>query len=186
MEAPATIDWFAVTTIVAVLVGPIFAVIVTRLMDNYRAARERKFHIFRSLMKTRKMPIHLEHVEALNLVEIEFIKHAQVITTWKAYLENLGSELPPTADKAAFDSAIQKRDSLLTKLLSDIANVLKVKIAQLDILHGNYVPQGWVNDDIDQRLVRTQLLNVLSGRAPLSIRPAPAVSSPFPPPPENQ
>ncbi|MBV6271497.1 hypothetical protein KVP09_00995 [Alcaligenaceae bacterium CGII-47] len=90
------------------------------------------------------------------------------------------------ADKAAFDLAIQKRDSLLTKLLSDIADVLKVKIAQLDILHGNYVPQGWVNDDTDQRLARTQLLNVLSGRASLSIRPASTVSSPFPPPPDNQ
>jgi len=186
MDAPKAVDWLAVATIVAVLVGPIFAVIVTRLMDNFRAARERKFKIFRSLMKTRKMPIHQEHVEALNLVEIEFIKHVQVITTWKAYLENLGTELPSTTDKAAFDSAMQKRDGLLTKLLSDIADVLKIKITQLDILHGNYVPQGWVNDDTDQRLVRTQLLNVLYGRAPISIRPAPISNNPFPPPPNNQ
>lgn len=175
--------WLAVVTVFAVLVGPIAAVIVTRIIDDRRADQTRKYDIFRTLMRTRMMPIHFEHVGALNLVEVEFIKHPAVIKAWKDYLTNLGETFPPPEEKEKSDAALKKRNSLLTKLISEIAKVLRVNVEQLDILEGNYIPRGWNDDDWEQKLVRRGLINVLHGRAPIVIQPQQA-NSPYPPPPE--
>ena len=177
--------WIGIATIAAVVIGPILAVMITRIIDDQRAAKARKLDIFRSLMKTRRMPVHFEHVGALNLVEVEFIENREVIAAWKSYLSNLGEHLPPIEEKDRYDSAIQKRNSLHTKLIHEISKILKLRVEQLDILEGNYVPQGWHDDDWEQRLARRGLINVLHGRAPIIIQPqqSPKFRSPYPPPP---
>ena len=175
----------AISTIIAVMLGPILAVWITRIIDDRRADEGRKLEIFRSLMKTRRMPIHFEHVGALNLVEVEFIEHREVILSWKRYLANLGEELPPIEQKDRYDAALQKRNSLHTKLIHEISKVLKLKVEQLDILEGNYIPKGWHDEDWEQRLIRRGLVNVLHGKAPIIIKPEqPAkTQGPYPPPP---
>lgn len=179
--------WIGISTIIAVVMGPILAVLITRIIDDQRAAKARKLDIFRSLMKTRRMPVHFDHVGALNLVEVEFIDHGEVISAWKNYLANLGEELPPIEQKDKYDTAIKKRDSLHTKLIHEISKVLKLRVEQLDILEGNYVPQGWHDDHWEQRLARRGLINVLYGKAPITIQPQqpPQVQGPYPPPPEQ-
>ena len=62
----------ALATIAAVFLGPIAAVLITRLIDNYRLRSDRRIDVFRTLMRTRKMKLTPEHVGALNVVEIEF------------------------------------------------------------------------------------------------------------------
>lgn len=177
----------SITTIVAVLLGPIFAVVVTRFIDNHREVRARKMEIFRTLMRTRMTPIHYEHVAALNLIEIEFASESKVIEAWRGYLNALGEALPPADDHAGHAAIRKKRDSLLTKLIHEIAKVLNFEVEQLDILGGNYIPQGWNDDEWGQRLVRQGLLEVLHGRRPLVIQPAaPAAASPYPPPPSPE
>lgn len=178
--------WLSILTIIAIVIGPVLAVIVTRFVDNLRAAKERKFDIFRTLMRTRKMPVHSDHVGALNLVEVEFIDKTNVITTWKAYLSNLGEQLPPIEDKEKYDVALKKRDSLLTKLIYAIAVSINVSVEQLDILEGNYIPQGWVDDDWEQKLVRRHLLNVLSAKSPIIIRPQNIDQSAYPKKPNDE
>lgn len=178
-------DWMAVATIIAVVRGPIVAVWVTRHFDDRKEIRARRMDIFRTLMRTRKMPIHFDHVGALNLVEIEFAKDGKVIAAWKDYLENLGERLPPGADNDTQSAFSKKRESLLTKLIYEISQVLKFKVEQLDILEGNYLPQGWNDDDFEQRMVRKALLDVLSNRRPILIQPYAPMQGvgPYPPAP---
>ena len=163
--------WMGVCTILAIVVGPVIAVCITRKLDRDRAAAERKMEIFRTLMRTRGMPIHWDHVGALNLVEVEFIDHQDVIKTWKEYLAHL-NERPPK-EKAEFNAFGRKRDTLLTALMDAIAKALGVKVTQLDILQGNYVPSGWFADEEEQRWLRRALIEVLSsgrGSIPIQIR----------------
>ncbi|MAZ22082.1 MAG: hypothetical protein CMN19_13185 [Roseovarius sp.] len=127
--------------------------------------------IFRTLMRTRKMPIHFDHVGALNLIEIEFAKDADVIAAWKNYLKNLSERLPADANKDDEIAFSKARENLLTKLIYEISKVLKFKVEQLDILEGNYIPQGWNDDDWEQKIVRKALIDVLGGRRPLLIQP---------------
>ena len=67
---------------------------------------------------------------------------------------------------------------------------MNVKMEQLDIFESNYIPQGWHDDDFQQRYLRTLSINLLSGRNTLPISVLSAQnqteqSSPFPPPPES-
>ena len=130
--------WMGVCTILAIVVGPVIAVCITRKLDRDRAAAERKMEIFRTLMRTRGMPIHWDHVGALNLVEVEFIDHQDVIKTWKEYLAHL-NERPPK-EQAEFAAFGREKATLLTALIDAIAKALGVKIAQLDILQGTTCP----------------------------------------------
>jgi hypothetical protein len=175
-----TVELYNVLTIVAIVLGPILAVMVTRFVDNKRADYGRQMDIFRALMRTRNMKISAEHVGALNLVELEFPEHANVVSAWKEYLKNLSEPWPTNADQGLIDALVKRRESLLTKLISEIAKALRFKVEQLDILAGNYLPQDWVDVDLEQRLVRRALLHVLSGQGSLAIRPA---ANPYPPAP---
>ena len=139
--------YLALATIVAVFLGPVLAVCVARHMDDRRADKARKLNIFNTLMRTRGMKLDREHVGALNLVQVEFIDHPGVMEAWRLYLANLGEMLPPMEEKGRHDEIRQKRASLLTKLIYEIAKVLGVKIEQLDILEDNYVPKGWSDDE---------------------------------------
>lgn len=178
---------FSIATIIALILGPILAVWITRIIDDRRSQQERKMEIFRTLMRTRQTPLSFEHVEALNLVEVEFAKNESVIDAWKAYLTQLREPPPPLQDKGRHDRLVGERATLLTKLIDEISKVLNLEVQQLDILKGNYVPQGWHDDDWEKKLVRRHLIEVLSGRAPLSIRPEveQMENSPYPPPPNK-
>jgi hypothetical protein len=164
-------DWFAVVTAIAAVSGPIIAVWITRMSDDRREYYNRRMNIFRTLMRTRKMPIHYDHVGALNLIEIEFAKNAQVMTAWKEYLKTLGEAFPAQASEPIQSGFLQKRETLLTKLISEIAKDLQFKVDQMDIFEGNYIPQGWHDEDWEQKLVRKGLIDVLSGKRPLAIQP---------------
>ena len=173
-----------ILTIIAIVAGPAFGVWLTRWLDDRRELQQRKYDIFRTLMRTRKMPIHVDHVGALNLIEVEFIKNANVIDAWKSYLANLSVPMPPVEEKDRHDVWVKKNDSLLTKLLSEVAKSLNIKIEQLSILEGNYIPQGWVDDDWEQRLVRRSLIDVLMAKRHIVIRAdAGPQHNPYPPPP---
>ena len=177
-----------IATAFAALIGPAVAVWVTRMSDDRKEVRSRRMDIFRTLMRTRKMPIHFDHVGALNLVEIEFANDKEVITAWKSYLKNLGERLPPDASPEAQNAFHQSRENLLTKLIYEISKVLNFKVEQLDILEGNYIPQGWNDDDWEQKLARKSMIDVLTGRRPVLIQPYSAEQNngPYPPAPAPQ
>jgi hypothetical protein len=156
-----------IVTIVAIIVGPIAAVIVTRAMDERNAKNVRRHAIFRDLMRTRSAKLSLEHVTALNLVEIEFYENSGVRSAWQKYMENLSSEAPE--DRA--QDFYGKRDQLFIKLLQEVANQIGLKKVDItDLMTSNYYPQGWANDEVEQRKVRALLIQTLSGMKPLRVR----------------
>lgn len=182
--------WMSLATILAIVAGPVIAVFMVRGHDKRREESRRKYDIFRTLMRTRTMPVHYDHVGALNLVEVEFIKHDDVLKAWKNYLEQLGEKVPPSEDMAGNNAILKKRDALLAKLISEIAKALNIDMEQLEILRGNYLPKGIVDYEEEQQAVRQGLINVLRGRAPIVIQAqhSPQTPSPYPdaPPPDQE
>jgi hypothetical protein len=73
----------AAAVVFATFAGPIPAVLITRWIDKRRAERERQLDIFRALMRTRRAAIQPDHVNALNLVEIEFHNVQPVLTAYR-------------------------------------------------------------------------------------------------------
>lgn len=176
-------------TLIAILVGPVAAVIVARILDEKRATRERRMMIFREMMRTRRLRLSPEAVGAFNLVEIEFQKSQRVIERWKDLLTHFSGAYPKDATLEALHEANKKADVLYAKLLHAMALELKFPVQQFDIIEGGYAPQGWEDDESAQRALRIALLNVLSGNRALRVVPgeAPRTAhpSPFPPRPSE-
>jgi hypothetical protein len=179
-------DNSSLATIVAVLSGPILAVLVTRCVDKSRLKQTRRMDVFRTLMRTRRVTLNPDHVGALNLVEIEFYGEKAVIDSWKAYWEHLHSAVPPISDTLGQQNFFQESQSLLTKLLHAIAKALRFKIEQLDIMEGGYAPKGWWDDEQAIRELRGLALDILRGQRGIPVVPLNLATqnSPYPPPPE--
>jgi hypothetical protein len=171
--------------LVAILVGPILAVIVARLLEAEKLRRDRRAAVFTTLMRTRRTPMVPDHVGALNMVEIEFASDSDVIDRWRELFKHFGTEHPRNRDeqesstqsseevdkrRAAFGQRIaQERQRLLAKLLHAMGKRLGYKAEQLEIFEGGYTPQGWVDDEIDGRAARAFLVDIALGRKVLPI-----------------
>lgn len=170
---------FDLITVGAIVAGPIFAILVSRWLDDTRDVRSRRMDIFRTLMRTRRTPIVADHVGALNLIEIEFAEKAEVIAAWKKLMEHLGTEhprKPEEDDRKATDAQDQinrnekyydrlygERQSLLAKLLHAIALDLGHKAEQLELFEGGYTPQGWHDVEMEQRIIRRFVVDLYHG-----------------------
>lgn len=164
--------------VIATLVGPVLAVLVTRHIDDRRHVRERREDVFRSLMVGRRAALSTDNVRALNLVEIEFYGIRPVEVAHREVMMHINSPRPFP------DGWVDRNSKLQTKLLSEIAKVLGYELQQLDVLDGGYYPQGFVDIELEQQSVRRAFIEVLSGRRPLTVaQAAPTPPSPFPPPP---
>lgn len=172
-------------TLIAILVGPVFAILVSRRLEHRREQRTRKMDVFRTLMRTRRTPIHSDHVGALNLVEIEFATDTDVVKSLKALFAHFGTPHgrrpgEEVDDKMSKDEAYSRddkfharlsseRQALLAKLLHSIAKCLGFKIEQLEIFEGGYSPQGWEDVEREQRFIRRYVVEMALGRRHLPV-----------------
>ncbi len=176
---PDKITWFEILMLIALIAGPVIAVIIARSMDTRRAKRDRRMDIFRMLMRTRRSRLMPDHVGALNLVEIEFKDETAIITEWRAYFEHLGIDHPKRTEEQVKDEMTQEekqrrlgkyderiakdREKLLAKLLHAIATVLDFKIEQLEIFEGGYAPHGWEVIEMQQAAIRSFVVGLYLG-----------------------
>jgi hypothetical protein len=172
--------------VLATIVGPVAAVLITRSNDLRREQRNRLLHIYRVLMATRRMNISEDHVAAINLVEVEFHKVQPVIDAWSTYLTHLNATSPgPNSPVEQQKQWNDRRAELLAILISKIATHLGLSKGEIEILHGGYAPQAWV--DRDNRMARMQdyVVRLADAQAvvPVTMTAAPSPSSPYPPPP---
>lgn len=121
MNDSTGVDWMAIVTLLAIIVGPLLAVWVTRISDERREIRKRKMDIFRTLMRTRKVPIHFDHVGALNLIEVEFHHDPRSYGRMEEMPPKFDEKLSPNSDNETQNEFIKKRDSLRTKLIHEIS-----------------------------------------------------------------
>jgi hypothetical protein len=110
-------------------------------------------------MATRAANLSFQHVEALNLVEIEFSsgneKDNKVISAWKLYLFHLNDK------NYSQESWGARRADLLVDLLYEMSLALGYEHDKAAIKAGSYYPQGYGNMEEEQQLLRKGLLAVL-------------------------
>lgn len=78
--------------ILAILLSPVVAVLVTVNLQNRREKRNQKLWIFNTLIGTRHSPIIDENVRALNLIDVVFHDSERVRELWHEYFNMLGNE----------------------------------------------------------------------------------------------
>lgn len=151
----------------AILVSPLLAVQVTEYLQKHKEARARRLWIFKTLMATRASRLSLDHVQALNTIDIEFRgmgrRGKPVLEAWKAYLNHLNTQLSP-------DVWLSRSDDLFVDLLFSMASSLGYQMNKTDIRSTSYFPTAHRKIENEQVQIRAGLLELLDGSRALRIR----------------
>lgn len=76
--------------IIAVIAGPIIAIIITLLYQSHKEKRDAKHKLFTVLMAHRKsIPPTVDLVRGLNLIDIVFAEHREIVCLWHEYFDLL-------------------------------------------------------------------------------------------------
>lgn len=148
-------------TIFAIYYGPIAALRIQRKLDDERETRNRKQYIFKTLMTYRVTPLNANFVQALNLIDVEFIadndNERAVRDAWKELLDHFNSYNEAT-------NPLEKSRELTAVLLSAIGKSLGYKFDKVYLKKGAYYPAFAVNVEQEQHALRRSLLDVLEGK----------------------
>lgn len=124
--------------IIAIILGPIVAIYIAEKLRKNEDKKNRKVHIYKTLMATRTANLSFQHVEALNLVETEFSSGNKndndVISAWKLYLSHLNDK------NYSQDFLGSRRHDLLVDLLYQMSQALGYNHDKAAIKAGSYYP----------------------------------------------
>ena len=158
--------------IMAILIAPFLAVFAQRQIDLWREQRQRKLWIFKTLMATRGRTLSPEHVQALNMIELEFQKSSEkpILDAWKEYHDHLNSY--PREGENQKERAVvwdEQTAKLLATLLIKMSKAFSYKFDVVQIKKGAYSPQGHATTEIELQLLRRFVLEWLAGDRKVSV-----------------
>jgi hypothetical protein len=156
-------------TIVAILLGPILAVQAQKFVERRGAQKQRKLQIFKTLMATRGTVLSPLHVEALNLIDVEFTSRSstdkRVLNAWALYRDHLRQ-----SDEQPGIAWFEKSQELLTRLLYEMGQALAYEFDEVHIKRGAYVPQAHFFIEQEQNTIRREFVRILKGEAALPMK----------------
>ena len=164
------------------LLGPVLAVQAQKWVERAREATNRRAWVFTTLMATRQARLSIEHVRALNSIDLAFYgrrvlgivlrgRRAQgVIDAWHDYHAHLS--LPP--ERRPQSEAEQRDwngrgDELFTNLLDRLATATNFKFDRNQLKVGSYSPEAHGTLELEQQALRRLAVEVMSGNKSLSM-----------------
>ncbi|HEX3860077.1 MAG TPA: DUF6680 family protein [Stellaceae bacterium] len=151
-----------VAIVIATLLGPILAVQAQKWIERSRERHQRRVTVFRVLMTTRAAQLSPAHVEALNIVPIEFYgKRAsfkRVVDAWKEYIDYLYRDKEEDPRRWA-----ERRSELLKIMLTKMGTALGYKFNSVEISRELYLPRRHAAIESDQEIIRKGLARIFSG-----------------------
>lgn len=193
-EAIAMLSSFTISDflmICAVILAPLIAVQVDKYLEKKRNKKERKLNVFKTLMATRGRVLDPRHVEALNMIDLEFDGEKSVTDAWKAYLDHLvnipkyptsegENEEEKKSEKTIYDSQMAtwggQSENFLADLLFTMGESLDYNFDKTHIKRSIYSPQGHADTENEQQLLRRASIELLMGRLTLPVK---TVASPL-------
>jgi hypothetical protein len=169
--------------IVALIGGPIAAVQIAEFLRKKEEFRKRQIHVFRTLMATRTTTLYFNHIEALNLVEIEFYKEREVMDCWQLYRTHLDDQAYIKRDVASWE---KDRNKLLIDLLYEMSISLNYSFNKSQIQKGVYYPSGYQLVENQNTETRKLWLEVLKGERQIPMKAEVYTNQPPPPTPTKE
>ncbi len=151
--------------VLAVFVAPVFAVQVQKLIEQFQETRKRQLHIFKTLMASRATGLSLDHVQALNLIDLECKgkRFKKTREAWKSYLDHLGDYPKGEQNEVQLHVWNEKKATLLAELLMEMGKPLGYDFDAVHVKKGIYLPEGHMKIENEQALIRQGLLRLLFG-----------------------
>ena len=172
-------------TIIAIILGPILAVQIQKLIERITQKRDEKRRVLMVLMATRDRRILPEHVQALNMIDIVFSgkgkKDMLVVEAWAEYRDHLnsyphepsGKKLSDTEQAALQskrDTWVSKATDLLVELIAKMAESLNYHFDKVLLKKGAYTPSGFGEDEVQRWVISRGLTEVFLGTKSIPIR----------------
>ncbi|OGT35284.1 MAG: hypothetical protein A3F11_10160 [Gammaproteobacteria bacterium RIFCSPHIGHO2_12_FULL_37_14] len=159
-------DWLNVA---AIILSPIFALQVGKILDSLSNKKRRKEEIFNTLMETRAQTLSYEHVRALNKIDIAFYKDKSVRESWASYRDHLSS-YPKEGDDTDKKIWTDKIPQKLADLLARMAKLLKYDFDETLLIKGAYIPSAHDLIEKEQSVLRQALVETFALKHPLNVR----------------
>ncbi|MDP3170356.1 MAG: hypothetical protein Q8M91_08425 [Polaromonas sp.] len=168
----STGDW---AIVFATLMGPILAVQAQKYLEGLREHRNSKLWVFRSLMTTRMQRLSVDHVRALNMIDISFYgrrfffwrwqtaAEKRVISAWETYLDNLATdtnEWPESRLHVHFSERARQFNALMVA----IGNSVDYNFDEIHIKKTGYIPVAHNDLEAKQQQLLDSAVGVLQGR----------------------
>lgn len=156
-------------TVFAIFRAPIVALRIQKNIEDYKEQKKRKFEIFRTLLATRANTTSLEHVQALNMIDIEYYEEKNISQLWNIYRDHLNS-YPQNQDKAAEDRWEEKRIDCLTDMLHSMSVFFGYDLDKVVLKKGAYSPRAHGIWNLEQNLIRRGVIELLMGEKPMKVQ----------------
>lgn len=172
-------DWLMVT---AVILGPILAVQIQKIIEKNQERKARKMKIFVTLMTTRATTLSPSRVEALNQIDVEFYDNSKVRDIWKSLLDNY-DHYPQDQNAQDFqiqlNSCAKQSEELGNRLLYEMAKSLGYNFDEVHLKRGAYIPKGHADYELDNDQIRQNLLAIFKNNKsfPVTITNIPEASN---------
>lgn len=145
-----------IINIIAIIVIPIFAVLIGQWLQNRSEKRKDKVRLFSHLMSYRAIGyVDQQSVNILNLIPIVFNDDKNVIEKYNIYLKSLNIK---TED---FPQKQKEIENNKTKMLEEMAKNLGYKNINWEIIQNPYLPQGLINEINSMNLFKQGQLEVV-------------------------
>ncbi len=160
-----------ILTIIAIILGPIIAVQVDRILAKRRDTRNRKLSIFKTLMATRGSILSFNHVEALNRIDLESqgTKHMKIIRAWKEYFDELCNGFTFEQMQSNAIPITERRQDLLANLLVEMGTALGYDFDKVLVKRNAYTPKGHTEIENQNDFIRKGMIKILEGNLSLPI-----------------
>lgn len=158
----------AIATVVATLIGPIAAVLITLWYQRRDQQYQRRLAVFRSLMQWRANWLNAEWVGALNMIPVEFAGHPEIMTSLSSLLDKL-SDRGFAEGGEHLAAAYGRAETAFVELVQKLARNLRIDLNGFDLRGRVYAPSGWAAEQAAIQSLRADTSAILSGERPLKI-----------------
>ena len=166
--------------IASTIAGPVLAVQAQKVIEKVTEKRRRKLHIFYALMGTRATRVAPDHVQALNMIDMEFsgrrflalipwqTKNEKAVTdAWHLYSDKLGELIGDSDEQANLWSS--QCSGLFTDMLYTMSVYFKFHFDKIQLKRGIYYPRAHGDQENIQKSIQTNLARLLSGEIPIKM-----------------
>jgi len=130
-------------TLLAIVVGPVVAVILTLITEAQRRSREQRLEIFRTIITTRHLPGDARYSSSINLVPVEYNGSRRVLDAYNAYIEETRFRAQPGDEEKKYRVLASRQ----AKLIYEMANDLGFKLRESDLEIQAYAADGFIQRD---------------------------------------
>lgn len=148
-------------SVVAIMAAPLAALWVQREKEEAKALRDRRQAIFNALWVNRRRQFWVARVDALNMIEVEFVGEEKVLNSWQELFAHYSHEHPGLNS----DQIFKEREELFATLLYEISQVLGYKFSRTHVRDNIYRPVLHFDYDNIEMETRKLVLDLLKGDA---------------------